>query len=235
MLLELDEVKISYGGARIIRGISLGVEEGDVVCLIGANGAGKTTLLRAISGLERPNSGTIKFRGENIGQVPPPEILARGLVHVPQEGRLFGNMSVQENLLMGAYLRRDKAGVESDLRVVYDYFPILRERSRLRAGSLSGGERQMLAMGRALMSKPQVLMMDEPTAGLAPQVVQMIGQIILKMNQAGISILLVEQNAELALGVARYGYVLERGRVVVEGTAGELRRNEQVREAYLGI
>ena len=235
MLLELDEVKISYGGARIIRGISLGVEEGDVVCLIGANGAGKTTLLRAISGLERPNSGTIKFRGENIGQVPPPEILARGLVHVPQEGRLFGNMSVQENLLMGAYLRRDKAGVESDLRVVYDYFPILRERSRLRAGSLSGGERQMLAMGRALMSKPQVLMMEEPTAGLAPQVVQMIGQIILKMNQAGISILLVEQNAELALGVARYGYVLERGRVVVEGTAGELRRNEQVREAYLGI
>jgi len=235
MLLELDEVKISYGGARIIRGISLGVDEGDVVCLIGANGAGKTTLLRAISGLERPRFGTIKFRGENIGQVPPPEILARGLVHVPQEGRLFGDMSVQENLLMGAYLRRDKAGVEDDLGVVYGYFPVLRERSRLRAGSLSGGERQMLALGRALMSKPQVLMMDEPTAGLAPQVVQMIGQIILKMNQAGISILLVEQNAELALGVARYGYVLERGRVVVEGTAGELRRNEQVREAYLGM
>lgn len=235
MLLELKEVKVNYGGARILKGVSLGVEEGDIVCLIGANGAGKTTALRTISGLKKPRAGQIIFAGTDISRIPPPDILALGVVQVPQEGRLWADMSVYDNLRVGAHLRRDKKGIKKDLEMVFGYFPILAERARLRAGSLSGGERQMLATARALMSKPKLLMMDEPTAGLAPKMVDMIAEIILKLHQEGICILLVEQNAELALSVARYGYVLERGLISLKGSTEELRDNQQVKQAYLGM
>ncbi len=233
-ILELEDVKVSFGGAKILRGVSLRLAEGDVICVIGANGAGKTTALRTISGLERPEFGRIRFRGRDISGLRPKEILILGLTLVPEQGRLFRDLTVYENLMMGAYLRRDKKGVAKDLKTVYGYFPLLAERAGQRAGSLSGGERQMLAVGRALMSRPAALMMDEPSSGLAPQFVAMLGRIILDINQEGISVFLVEQNAEMALNVARYGYVLERGRIRLEGDTKDLMTNDMVKEAYLG-
>jgi branched-chain amino acid transport system ATP-binding protein len=234
-LLELIKLKVNYGGARTIKDLSMSLPEGSIICLIGANGAGKTTTLRTISGLKRPRSGEIVYKGEDITQTPCSKILAEGIVHVPQEGRIFSDMTVYENLKMGAYLRKEKVEVIKDLETVYEYFPILKIRARLKAGSLSGGERQMLAIGRGLMSKPKILLMDEPTSGLAPKLVRRIGQIINRMNQAGISILLVEQNAELALHLAKYGYVMERGRISLKGPTHDLLENEQVKQAYLGV
>jgi branched-chain amino acid transport system ATP-binding protein len=235
LLIELDDVRVSYGGAGVLWGISLSVEEGKVVCLIGGNGAGKTTTLRTISGLKRPSGGEIRYRGESIIRKSPPEILALGISHVPQEGRIFRDMTVYENLRMGAYLRKDKSGIAEDLQTVYEHFPILQNRSRQPAGALSGGERQMLAIGRALMSKPRTLIMDEPTLGLAPIMVKMLVGIISRLNDAGISVILVEQNADFALKIAHFGYVMERGRIVTQGNTKELLTNDFVRKAYLGI
>ncbi len=235
LLIELDDVRVSYGGAGVLWGVSLYVEEGKVVCLIGGNGAGKTTTLRTISGLKRPSGGEIRYRGESITRKSPPEILALGISHVPQEGRIFRDMTVYENLKMGAYLRTDKSGIAEDLQTIYEHFPILQNRSKQLAGALSGGERQMLAIGRALMSKPRMLIMDEPTLGLAPIMVKMLVGIISKLNDAGISVILVEQNADFALKIAHYGYVMERGKIVTQGNTTELLTNDFVRKAYLGI
>jgi branched-chain amino acid transport system ATP-binding protein len=235
MFLELNDVRVNYGGARILRGISMHLKEGDIVCLIGANGAGKTTTLRTISGLKRPAHGEIMFKGKDISRTPPQDILAQGIAHVPQEGRVFKEMTVYQNLSMGAYLRKDRSKINADLEVVYDYFPVLRTRSKQKAGRLSGGERQILAIGRALMCKPDVLIMDEPTLGLAPIMVKLVGEIIFKLNADGLSIVLVEQNADLALNISRYGYVMERGKIALEGETRELLSNDLVREAYLGI
>jgi len=235
MLLELDDVTVNYGGAKVLRGVSLMVENGNIVCLIGGNGAGKTTTLRTISGLKRPSGGEIKFKGESIIQKSPPDVLALGVAHVPQEGKIFRDMTVYDNLKMGAYLRKDKSEIAADFQVVYGYFPILKSRAKQLAGALSGGERQMLAIGRALMSRPSTLMMDEPTSGLAPLMVKMVGEIILKLNKDGISVILVEQNADFALKIAHYGYVMERGRIALKGNTKDLLANDMVREAYLGI
>lgn len=234
-LLEVVGVGFGYGGAQTLRGTSLALTNGGMVCLIGANGAGKTTMLRLISGLARPDSGEIRFEGRNIAGLPPQKILDLGISQVPQEGRVFADMTVYENLLMGAYRRTDKPGVREDLEMVYLYFPRLRERVKQRGGSLSGGERQMLAIARSLMARPSVLMMDEPSSGLAPMIVESLGNIICKMNKDGLSILLVEQNADLALRISHYGYVLERGTVVLEGDAKTLLDNPIVKEAYLGM
>jgi branched-chain amino acid transport system ATP-binding protein len=234
-VLELKNVQFNYGGARTLRGVSIRLIEGDIVCIIGANGAGKTTTLRIISGLEKPSSGEIRFHNQRIDGLPPKEIIARGITHVPEQGRLFRDLTVFENLMMGAYLRRDKKAIAHDLDKIYGYFPRLGERKNQRAGSLSGGERQMLAVGRALMSQPKTLLMDEPSSGLAPQLVTMVGQIILDINHEGISIILVEQNAEMALNLARYGYVLERGRVALEGNTEDLMNNDQIKQVYLGL
>lgn len=235
LIIELDDVRVSYGGAGVLWGVSLRVEEGNVVCLIGGNGAGKTTTLRTISGLKRPSGGEIRYKGKSITRKSPPEILALGISHVPQEGRIFRDMTVYENLKMGAYLRKDKPGIAEDLQTVYQYFSILESRSKQLAGALSGGERQMLAIGRALMSRPRVLIMDEPTSGLAPIMVKMLVGIISKLNETGISVILVEQNADFALKIAHYGFVMERGRIVIQGNTTELLTNDFVRKAYLGI
>lgn len=234
-ILNLEDVRFGYGGARILRGVSIKLAGGDVICVIGANGAGKTTTLRTISGLERPESGQIRFKGQRIDGLSPKEILALGISHMPEQGRLFRDMTVFENLMMGAYLRKDKEAINRDLEMVYGYFPHLAERAGQRAGSLSGGERQMLVVGRALMSQPTVLLMDEPSSGLAPQLVAMLGRVILDINGEGISIVLVEQNAEMALNLARYGYVLERGRVALEGKTKDLTNNQLIKQAYLGM
>jgi len=234
-ILQLEGIQFSYGRAETLRGISINLNEGDIACIIGANGAGKTTTLRVISGLEKPVSGEIRFHGNRIDRLSTKEILAKGITLVPEQGRLFGDMTVYENLIMGSYLRRDKKSITQDLKKVYKYFPRLAERAKQRAGSLSGGERQMLAVGRALMSRPKVLLMDEPSSGLSPLMVDLIGQIILDINVEGISIVLVEQNAEMALNVASYGYVLERGRVALEGNTKDLIYNDLVRQTYLGI
>jgi len=234
-ILEVDDVRFSYGGAKILRGLSLTLDKGDVICVIGANGAGKTTTLRTISGLEKPDSGQITFQGQRVNGLFPRNILTLGIAMVPEQGRLFPDMTVYENLVIGAYLRTDKQAINLDLDMVYGYFPVLSKRSRQRAGSLSGGERQMLAIGRALMSKPIVLMMDEPCSGLAPQFVAMLGKIILDLNREDLSLILVEQNADMALNIARYGYVLERGRVALEGETKDLINDEMVKKAYLGL
>ena len=234
-VLEIVNVEFEYGGAKALKGISMAVERGQINCLIGANGAGKTTTLRVISGLLKPKSGGILFQGKDIIGLPPQGILSLGIAQVPQEGRSFYDMSVLENLLMGAYLQKDKKSVEHDLAMVYGFFPRLRDRAKQRASSLSGGERQMLAIARALMSKPSVLMMDEPSAGLAPIVVETLGEIVSRMKSEDLSIFLVEQNADMALRVAHYGYVMERGKIVLEGDAKNLFENPTVRQAYLGM
>lgn len=234
-MLKLENLDVFYGAIHALRGVSVTVEEGEIVTLIGANGAGKSTLLRTASGMVRPKSGTVTFLGENITKTPIGAIVSRGLVHCPEGRRIFANMSVKENLELGAYLRKDKAGIASDYDYALNLFPRLRERLSQNAGTLSGGEQQMLAIGRALMSKPKLLMMDEPSLGLAPVIVQDIFRIITTINQEHkISVLLVEQNANKALSVAHRGYVLETGRITLSGPGLELRSNPEVKKAYLG-
>lgn len=234
MKLEIRDLCVSYGGIRALKGIDLTVEEGQIVTLIGANGAGKSTTLRAISGLQKPQSGSILYGGEELVGLPAKEIVRRGIIHVPEGRRVFPDMTVAENLKIGAFLRKDKDGIASDMDYVYSLFPRLKERSWQPAGTLSGGEQQMLAVGRALMSRPKVLMMDEPSLGLAPLIVKDIFSIIRRVNADGITVLLIEQNANAALRIADYGYVLETGVIALTGTGEELLRNESVREAYLG-
>ena len=234
MKLEIKDLHVSYGGIRALKGVDLTVEEGQIVTLIGANGAGKSTTLRAISGLQRPQSGSILYGGEELVGLPAKEIVRRGIIHVPEGRRVFPDMTVAENLKIGAFLRTDKGGITDDMDYVHSLFPRLKERSWQLAGTLSGGEQQMLAVGRALMSRPKVLMMDEPSLGLAPLIVKDIFSIIRRVNADGITVLLIEQNANAALRVADYGYVLETGTIALTGTGEELLRNESVREAYLG-
>ena len=234
MKLEIRDLHVSYGGIRALKGVDLTVEEGQIVTLIGANGAGKSTTLRAISGLQKPQSGSILYGGEELVGLPAKEIVRRGIIHVPEGRRVFPDMTVAENLKIGAFLRKDKDGIASDMDYVYSLFPRLKERSWQPAGTLSGGEQQMLAVGRALMSRPKVLMMDEPSLGLAPLIVKDIFSIIRRVNADGITVLLIEQNANAALRIADYGYVLETGVIALTGTGEELLRNESVREAYLG-
>ncbi len=234
MKLEIRDLCVSYGGIRALKGVSLSVDEGQIVTLIGANGAGKSTTLRAISGLQKVQSGSILYGGEELTSLPAKEIVRRGIIHVPEGRRAFPDMTVAENLKIGAFLRTDKAAIGQDMDYVYSLFPRLKERSWQLAGTLSGGEQQMLAVGRALMSRPKVLMMDEPSLGLAPLIVKDIFSIIRRVNQDGITVLLIEQNANAALRIADYGYVLETGTIALSGTGEELLRNESVREAYLG-
>ena len=234
MKLEIRDLYVSYGGIRALKGVSLSVDEGQIVTLIGANGAGKSTTLRAISGLQKVQSGSILYGGEELTSLPAKEIVRRGIIHVPEGRRVFPDMTVAENLKIGAFLRTDKAAIAQDMDYVYSLFPRLKERSWQLAGTLSGGEQQMLAVGRALMSRPKVLMMDEPSLGLAPLIVKDIFSIIRRVNQDGITVLLIEQNANAALRIADYGYVLETGTIALSGTGEELLKNESVREAYLG-
>jgi branched-chain amino acid transport system ATP-binding protein len=233
-MLEVNELVVNYGGAQALKGVSLTVGEGEVVTLIGANGAGKTSLLRAISGLKPPRSGHITFLGKSIEHLPAHEVVGLGIAHIPEGRRVFGPMSVIDNLKMGAYLRKDGKGVDEDLQKVLKLFPILKERRRQMSESLSGGEQQMLAVGRALMAGPKLLLMDEPSMGLSPIMVETIGGIVRDIHQIGIGILLVEQNAMMALALAHRAYVLETGRIVLEGPADEVAGNEIVRKAYLG-
>ncbi len=235
MLLEIRDLVVSYGKAQALKGISLGVEDGEVVSLIGANGAGKTTLLRSISALKRIDSGEIVFEGERIDQLPGHQLVKKGIGHVPEGRIVFGPMTVTDNLRMGAYLRKNKEEVRRDVERMYEHFPILKERGKQLAESLSGGEQQMLAVARALMSNPKLLLMDEPSMGLSPMMVEMVGQIIVDIRKAGLSVLLVEQNATMALALSDRAYVLETGAIVLEGPASEVARNDIVKKAYLGI
>jgi branched-chain amino acid transport system ATP-binding protein len=234
MLLEVSELWVRYGGAEAIKGISLRVEEGEITALVGSNGAGKTTALRTISGLKRATSGEIRFRGELLNQKPAQEIVQMGIGHVPQGRYLFPHMGVLENLRVGAFLQRSKDQIQTNLERVFQTFPVLKARKKQLAGTLSGGEQQMLAIARALMGDPRLLLLDEPSIGLAPIVVREIGRIALNINKDGTSILLVEQNTRLALKLARRGYVLETGTVVLEGDTDSLLHDEGVRRAYLG-
>lgn len=231
-ILEIKDLNVRFGGIRAVDGISMNVQEGKIITLIGANGAGKSTILRSVSGIVRPASGDILLNGESIVGLSPDKIVARGVTLVPEGRRVFPNLTVLENLKIGAYLRKDK--LSNDLEYVYSLFPRLRERHWQHAGTLSGGEQQMLAVGRALMSRPKLIMMDEPSLGLAPLVVRDIFDIIVTINKAGITVLLNEQNANLALKIADYGYVIETGRLTLAGTGDELLHNESVKEAYLG-
>ena len=233
-LLELRDVHTYYGAIHALRGISVDVEEGEIVTLIGSNGAGKSTTLRTISGLLRPRKGEIRLRGERIDGRRPHEIVELGVCQSPEGRRVFARMSVQENLEMGAFARRDRTGLAAEYDRVYELFPRLLERREQKAGTLSGGEQQMLAIGRALMAAPRVLLLDEPSMGLAPILVEQIFSIIKTINEQGTTVLLVEQNALMALGIARRGYILQTGEVVLSDVADRLRQNEAVRKAYLG-
>ncbi len=232
-LLEIDDLHTYYGNIEALKGVSLKVDEGEIVTLIGSNGAGKSTTLRSISGLSPPRSGTIRFAGRDIKRTPPQEIVARGISQSPEGRRCFARMTVVENLEMGAYRRRDNE-VASDLERVYDLFPRLLERERQKAGTMSGGEQQMLAIGRALMARPRLLLLDEPSMGLAPILVDRIYETIVEINRQGTTILLVEQNANYALGVSLRGYVLETGKVALSDASDALRTNPDVQRAYLG-
>ena len=234
-LLEIAGLDVHYGGIHALKGVNLHVDAGEVVTLIGANGAGKTTTLRAISGLVKPSGGTVKFAGQNLAGVPAHEIVARGLVHAPEGRGIFSNMTVDENLEIGAFLRTDTAQIAKDRAHALELFPVLRERLAQSAGTLSGGEQQMLAIARALLSRPKLLLLDEPSLGLAPQFVARIFQIVRKIAAEGTTILLVEQNAHMALGVATRAYVLEVGKIVLEGPAAQLAKDDQIRKAYLGV
>ena len=233
-MLEIKDLHVSYGGIQALRGVSLNVPDGKIVTLIGANGAGKSTLMRTISGLVKAQSGSILWNGQELLVKPIDQIVSSGIAMSPEGRRVFADLTVLENLKIGAYLRKDKAETEKDLEWVYSLFPRLKERSWQSAGTLSGGEQQMLAVGRALMSKPKLLMLDEPSLGLAPIVVREIFDIIRTVNQQGITVLLNEQNANMALKVADYAYVLETGTLTLSGTGAELLTNEQVKAAYLG-
>ena len=234
-MLEIRDLEVCYGSISALQGISVKVESGSIVTLVGANGAGKTTTLRTISGVVRARSGKIVFDGQDITNIPAHQIVARGIAQCPEGRMVFANLTVMENLRMGAYLRRDKPGIAKDLDYVFGIFPRLLEREKQTAGTLSGGEQQMLAIGRALMSKPKCLMLDEPSLGIAPILVQTIFDKIVEINRAlGLTILLVEQNANLALEISDYGYVLETGRVLLHDRSAALRENEEIKAAYLG-
>ena len=232
VILSIKDLKVNYGGIEAVKGISFDVNEGSILTLIGANGAGKSSTLRTVAGLVKPAAGSVTFRGDNITGRNPTEIVKKGITLVPEGRRIFPNLTVLENLKMGAYLRNDD--IKSDLLWVYDLFPRLREREWQAGGTLSGGEQQMLAVGRALMSRPKLIMMDEPSLGLAPLVVQDIFSIIRTINKQGVTVLLVEQNANMALKVADLAYVLETGEITMTGTGAELLANPKVKEAYLG-
>ena len=234
IMLKIDNIHVYYGAIHALKGVSLEVHKGEIVTLIGANGAGKSTTLRTVSGLLAPKSGSIFFLGENIAGMPAHEIVKHGISQVPEGRRIFAEMSVQENLEMGAFTRKDKAGVEKDFEIVYNRFPRLKERRKQQAGTLSGGEQQMLAMGRALMSRPKLLLLDEPSMGLAPLLIKEIFSIIEDINREGTTVLLVEQNANMALSIAHRAYVMETGRITLQGAAKELAASEDVRKAYLG-
>lgn len=233
-LLEIRDMRVFYGKVQAIKGISMSVPQGFIVTLIGANGAGKSTTLKTISGLKTPSTGHINFQERKINGLQPKEIVRLGIAHCPEGRRVFPYMTVYENLKTGAYLRKDKNAVERDLTEVFDHFPRLKERKKQLAGTLSGGEQQMLAIGRALMARPSLLLLDEPSLGLAPLVVKEIAKIIKDINRRGVSIILVEQNANLALRLANSGYVLETGSIALEGEARDLLNNEHVKSAYLG-
>jgi len=233
-MLVLEDINVYYGAIHALKGISFEVNQGEIVTLIGSNGAGKSTSLKTISGLLRPKTGRITFKGENLASTAPQLIVAKGISQVPEGRRVFANMTVIENLELGAYLRKDKSGIKQDMQHVYELFPRLLERNKQISGTLSGGEQQMLAMGRALMSKPQLLLLDEPSMGLAPILVKQIFSIIKEINASGTTILLVEQNAHMALSIANRAYVLETGKIVLSGDSKELAASEEVRKAYLG-
>jgi branched-chain amino acid transport system ATP-binding protein len=235
MLLSIKDIHVYYGLLEAVKGVSINVTEEGIVALIGANGAGKSTILRAISGLNRPKSGEIWFHDQRIDKLSPQDIVKLGIGHVPEGKRLFGEMSVQDNLLMGAYLRRDWNETKQTLEEVYAHFPILRERRKQSSATLSGGEQQMLAIGRALMSAPRLLLLDEPSIGLSPLAGQEIVEIITTLHKGKIGIILVEQNAELALDISTRCYVIELGRITLEGESGKVRNDENVKKAYLGM
>ncbi len=234
-MLEIKQLSVSYGAIKALHEISLNVKSGAIVTLIGGNGAGKTTTLRAISGMVKPQAGQILFEGKSINGLPPHKLVGLGIAHCPEGRMVFANLTVHENLMMGAYLRHDKAGIAQDIDYVFSIFPRLKERDQQVAGTLSGGEQQMLAIGRALMSRPRLLMLDEPSLGIAPMLVKSIFEKIVEINrERGVTILLVEQNANLALEVAGFGYVLETGRILLADESSKLRADPKVRDAYLG-
>jgi branched-chain amino acid transport system ATP-binding protein len=233
-LLELSRLQVAYGGIQAVKGIDLHVDDGELVCLIGANGAGKTTTLKGICGVQPVKAGTIRYAGENITGKPPHRLVRRGLAMVPEGRGVFGALTIEENLAMGAYIRSDRAGVQRDIEHVFTLFPRLKERRRQTAGTLSGGEQQMLAMGRALMSKPRMLLLDEPSMGLAPLMVQKVFETVMTVSREGVTILLIEQNAKLALEVSNRGYVMESGEITLSGDAKKLLHDPAVRAAYLG-
>jgi branched-chain amino acid transport system ATP-binding protein len=233
-ILEVKDIKVHYGAIEALRGVSLEVAQGQVVALIGANGAGKTTTLRAVSKMLKPSAGSVRFQGEDVTRLPSHALVSRGMAHAPEGRGIFLNLTVRENLDLGAYLRRDRAGIQQDAEKGFSLFPILAERRSQVAGTLSGGEQQMLAVARALMSRPKLLLLDEPSLGLAPQVVERIFSVLREVNATGVAILLVEQNAHKALQLAHRAYVLETGNVVMTGTGKELLASPEVRKAYLG-
>ncbi len=232
IILKINDLKVNYGGIEAVKGISFDVPKGEIVTLIGANGAGKSSTLRSIAGLVKPRSGSIEFEGENITGKSPNYIVSKGITLVPEGRRIFPDLAVAENLRIGAYLRKDD--LSDDIKWVYELFPRLKERSWQAGGTLSGGEQQMLAVGRALMSRPKVIMMDEPSLGLAPLVVKGIFDIIKEINRQGVTVLLIEQNANMALKTANMGFVMETGRIIMSGTGADLLANESVKAAYLG-
>ncbi|MFZ5354198.1 MAG: ABC transporter ATP-binding protein [Bacillota bacterium] len=233
-MLKIKDLLVAYGGIEALKGISMEVEEGKIITLVGANGAGKSTTLRSIVGLVKPKSGYIEFENKNLLTVPTKDLVRMGITLVPEGRRVFPNLTVLENLKLGAYHRKDEKDIRRDMEWVFELFPRLKERTWQTAGTLSGGEQQMLAVGRALMSKPRLLMMDEPSLGLAPIIVKEIFEIIKEIHQQGVTILLIEQNANAALHIADRGYVMETGRITMEGTGKELLANEEVKKAYLG-
>lgn len=233
-MLEVKDLHVHYGVIEALKGVSLEVNEGEIVSLIGANGAGKTTMLQAVSGIVKKTSGDVMFLGNSIFKTNPKNIVSAGLTQVPEGRRIFTGMSVYENLMMGAFLRKDKKGIEEDLKKIYKQFPILEKRLSQDASTLSGGEQQMLAMGRALMARPKLLLLDEPSMGLAPILVKEIFSIIKEINEQGTTVLLVEQNAKMALSIAHRAYVLETGKVVLSGTGKELADSPEIQKAYLG-
>jgi branched-chain amino acid transport system ATP-binding protein len=233
-LLEIKNLSVFYDAIQALRGISLSVPKGSIVCLIGANGAGKSTVLRAISGIKRPSGGEILFNGRDISALAPHALVKMGIVQCPEGRGVFPNLTVEENLDLGAYVRHDQPEIKKDLDHVYSLFPRLKERHKQAAGTLSGGEQQMLAIGRALMARPQLLLLDEPSLGLAPQVIELIFETIEKINQEGTTVLLVEQNAQLALESSHTAYVLETGKILLEGEASKVLENPKVKQAYLG-
>ena len=233
-MLKVENLKVRYGMIEAIKGISFEVKDGEIVTLIGANGAGKTTTMHAISGLLKPAAGSITLDGHDLEKMPPHKIVSLGLAQVPEGRRVFAQQTVEENLVLGAYTRKDKTAIAEDREKVFELFPRLKERRTQLAGTLSGGEQQMLAMGRALMAKPKIILMDEPSMGLSPLLVKEIFHIIQDINKQGTTVLLVEQNARMALGIADRAYVLETGKITLEGTGAELAEDERVRKAYLG-